>query len=488
MLHRSLFSLALLLVIVVAGCDRDSTMAPTDTMTTGTTLDTHGVTPEDVARQFAALAGWEMDAEALATLPPADALARTGNIVSNFQRQDLGNGIAHYFAEVRFGPGPYDLIGLHRVVKERFPGFPGRKLEHLFLLHGDAKDFAGMWLPGVVGPNTPDDVGLAIYLAENDIDVWGIDQGWCFIPADETDQSVGQGWGLQRSADDLRFGVAAARIGRLITGSGGAPMNVLGYSSGVMTIFAAASDEAVLPRWQRQIGGLVPADFYYKTNVPEAQALFCDYAAFDRAALDNGDILLRVTFDIVGAAYATDPEGDSQVIEGFSNAQVFWFFTAGQIFDPETFHYFASVTGPDGFFAESFVHVPEEWVVDFVSAGIPYQPNQFIWDYDRTVCDSDDVPWDDNLHLIEVPIFNLAARGGANDYGLYAAGLTASDDVTSTVVTTNAPDDIRLDFGHIDLFLAPISEELAWAPLLQWVEEHAPRPGRGRRAYVDSSR
>ena len=475
---RFVLSLALVLAVTLIGCARDDTLAPETAPVAAPVADSHLVTPEDVALELSRIAGWEIDEEAATGLDDGR-LARGNPFLSGFERQDLGNGIAHYFVEVRFGDGPFDLIGLHRVVKERRPGVVGRKLANLFLLHGDAKDFMGMFLPGVVGPNTPDDWGLAIHLAEAGVDVWGMDQGWCFVNESNVQQSEAVGWGQQRSADDLRLGVAAARLVRLVTGNGGAPMNVLGYSSGVQTIYAAASDEAVLPRWQRNIGGLVPADFYLKTDVPSFQQFFCDDVAFQQSLIDDGQIFQRIPFDLLVQFYQADPDGDSVIFPGFTNEQVYWYFTTGALFGEETFHYFGGIYG-DGPFAEAFRFVDQAWVNDFLAAGIQYQPTQFILDYDRTVCDQEDVPWDDNLHLIDVPILNLAARGGVDDLGLYTTSLTASTDVSSVVVATLPMEDILVDFGHIDLFLAPMAEEAAWNPLLDWVLEHTPKGGHGR--------
>ena len=476
--------LATLLVVASVGCDRDESSTPVGPVDTIESVGQFEVSPETVAQQVVDAARWAIETDAGDASSPD--LARGANSILGFLREDLGNGIVHYVFEVRTGDGPYDKIGLHRVVKERRPGRPGRKLANLFLQHGDAKDFTGMFLPGTRGPNTPDDFGLAIFLAENDVDVWGIDQGWCFIAADETDQSVGIDWGIQRAADELRLGMAIARFSRLITGCSGAPMNVLGYSSGVFEIFAAANDEAVLPRWQRNIGGLVPADFYFKAELQRTRDLFCDYAAFDLSQLEAGNYLSPIPFEPIADFYVNDPDGDSVIFEGFTNEQVFWFFNAGLIFLPETFHYFAGADDDADGFADRFLHVEEAWVIDFLRAAIPFQTQQFIYDYDRTICDVDDVPWDDNLGLIDVPIYYLAANGGAEQLGIYPLSLTASDDVTSLVVSTQP--DITVDFGHIDLFLAPIAEELAWEPLLDWVFDHRPHPRGNRRGEAVGAR
>ena len=470
-------SFALVFVLALAGCERDVSTGPAVPDAATPVPSEFRVAPEAIADQLVRTAGWEIDAEVAASVDPTG-LTRSADPLSDAQRIELGNGIVHYSFVVRFGPGEYDVIRLHRVVKERRPGQPGRILPHLFLLHGDAKDFTGMFLPGTVGPDTPDDWGLAYYLADRGIDVWGMDEGWCLIPFDETDQSVGVDWGLQRAADDLRLGVAVARTARLLTSSGYAPLNVLGYSSAVQTIWAAANDEAVLDPRDRQIGGLVQADFYPKTSVASFRETFCADLEFQLSLIDAGVYLSPIPFVPIVDLYLNDPSGDSPIFPGFSNEDLYWFFMTGQVFGAETFHYFAGIPGPSGL-AEAFTFTPQDWVNDFLYAGIAFQPTQFFVDYDRVVCDLDDVPWDDNYSMIEVPILNLAARGGVNDLGLYATTLTSSTDVQSIVAGTGL--ELPLAFGHIDLFLAPLAEELAWEPLLDWVLEHAPQPRDGSR-------
>jgi len=67
------------------------------------------------------------------------------------QRQHrITDDVYHYSWQVRVGPGPFDVVGLHRVVKERSPNRPIRTRKSVFMLHGDFKDFAGCFLPGLL--------------------------------------------------------------------------------------------------------------------------------------------------------------------------------------------------------------------------------------------------------------------------------------------------------------------------------------------------
>jgi hypothetical protein len=66
----------------------------------------------------------------------------------------------------------------------------------------------------------PKDQALPIFLAQNGVDVWGIDFRWTLVPATVTDLSFMQGWGIEQDARDLGVGIGLARVTRAMTGSG----------------------------------------------------------------------------------------------------------------------------------------------------------------------------------------------------------------------------------------------------------------------------
>ncbi|MGD8377506.1 MAG: hypothetical protein PVF68_15345, partial [Acidobacteriota bacterium] len=158
---------------------------------------------------------WLAPSTGLAASPPLDmesALLRaaasvcnapTGCPVSAFQREEILPGIVHYSAILRIGPGMYETIGIHRVVRENRPGFPLKQNDRIFLQHGDVKDFTGMVLPALYSGNVDTEFGLAIYLARSNVDVWGIDQAWTLVPQDLPDYSFMESWGLGYQRDSL---------------------------------------------------------------------------------------------------------------------------------------------------------------------------------------------------------------------------------------------------------------------------------------------
>ena len=130
------------------------------------------------------------------------------------------------------------------------------------LQHGDAKDFVGMFLTGLYSPTTPDDFGFATYLAQNNVDVWGIDR--------KVRALCSTGYNRVRFHAELgasaRGGRFAAELWplpgktRKLMGESGDRFNLLGYSSGGMTGYALLNLEAGLPNKERHVQGYISAD------------------------------------------------------------------------------------------------------------------------------------------------------------------------------------------------------------------------------------
>ncbi len=131
-------------------------------------------------------------------------LAAASSPVSPIERRVLAPGVAEYFFTVRVGSGPYDQIGVHRVVKETAPNVPAHAAQAVFLAHGDIWNFRAAFLTGGANP-------LPVFLAQNGVDVWGIDYRWTFVPATVTDLSFMKHWGLEQDARDLGVALGVAR-------------------------------------------------------------------------------------------------------------------------------------------------------------------------------------------------------------------------------------------------------------------------------------
>ena len=461
------FCTLLVAVILLTSCSTERAVDPGGTDSAAGTL----VDRDQTAAQIVALAGWSTEADA--DLPEVDPEKFFGPVVA-FDRELVAEGIAHYRWEVQVGADARDRIALHRVVREQRRG-PIRTRKAIFLQHGDGKDFRGMFLPGTLQADTPDDFGAAIWWARHDVDVWGIDQAWTMVPAETTDFGFMADWGMTKQADDLGLGVALARLVRLATGNGYARMHVLGYSSGAATGYALVDAETQLPPGLRQVGGWIPVDYSPVGEGAEWEAFQCGPIADLEAQIAAGEYGYFVGFDFMGVLARDEPDADSPVFPGFSNLQAAMFLGAGPIFELGDSHYLGGVW-EDGLPVD-FVHTTiPEWL-DFMVSGAPWQPTQQILDYSLWGCSSYDVPWDDHFAAVEVPVLNVGAGGGIGPWTDYCLDLLGSDDITNMNVQLLADDEALFDFGHIDLWIADEAPELVWQPILDWVVTHSPGPG-----------
>jgi hypothetical protein len=83
-----------------------------------------------------------------------------------------------------------------------------------------------------------------------------------------------------------------------------------------------------------------------------------------------------------------------------------------------------------------------------------------------------DLPYDDHLGRIKIPVFYVGAAGGDGAHGVYATTLLGSADKSSLVVALYPPDLAALDYGHADLLWADNAKTLVWEPIYNWIHTH----------------
>ncbi len=397
--------------------------------------------------------------------------AKTLGLITNCTRTVVAPGIAHYVWTIRVGADPRDMIALHRVVKEQRPLLPIRTRKAIFLQHGDAKNFVGMFLPGTLSATTPDDFGAAVYWARSDVDVWGIDQAWNLVPAETTDFAFMADWGMDKQSRDLGCAIAIARVARLLTGNGYDRMNLLGYSSGSATGYALLNAETQLSPNLRQVGGWIAADYSpVSDNLEWNEIQNCNYVPIYQQMIDSGQYGYFVGFDFLGNLARDDPDGDSPVFPGFTNLQAALYLGAGPIFNVGAIHYLAGIWA-DGL-PVALEHLTVDQWLDFMIAGAPWEPVRFMLDYSIWGCMGVDVPWDDHFGEITVPVLNVAAAGGIGPTTGYCLSLLGSTDITTLNVQLRPESEALYDMGHIDLWIADNAPELVWRPIMDWIETH----------------
>src|SRR5690242_18622024 len=87
--------------------------------------------------------------------------------LSSVTREHIRDDLWHYQFDIPVDKTPNGRVRVHRVVRELAPFHPRPSAHAVMLLHGDFSSFATNFEPG-----------LAPYLAERGIDVWGADRRW----------------------------------------------------------------------------------------------------------------------------------------------------------------------------------------------------------------------------------------------------------------------------------------------------------------------
>jgi hypothetical protein len=326
-------------------------------------------------------------------------------------------------------------------------------------------------LPALYSANVPEDFGIAIYLARANVDVWGIDQAWTLIPQDDDDYSYMEHWGMQYQVDALRSALAVAREVRDLMGGSGDRFNLLGYSSGGMTGYALLNHETQLPKKERHVQGFISGDINYDSLDAALAAFSCNDLQIYGAALEAGEYGSNTGFRTVGNLARTAPDDPSPIFDGFTNMQVALFLGTTSLVEGATYHYLAGVFNESGLPIGMKYISTQEWV-DFMASGFDWEPTRFFFDYSTVVCDMYDSPFDDHLSEVTVPVLNWGAVGGIAPYGTATLQLLGSKDLSEHITSTLPPEDILVDFGHIDLFAGNIAPDVAWPPLLNWIRKH----------------
>jgi hypothetical protein len=397
----------------------------------------------------------------------------------NLQRRVLSGNVVEYTFDVRLGPGPYDVIGLHRVVRETAPWVPVRTHDSVFLLHGDIWGFRAAFLAERAR-------NLPVFLARNDVDVWGMDQRWVRVPAGETDFAFMEDWGFAHDIRDLYVALGVSRGVRLATGNGRGRMHLLGWSRGGMIGYAYLNAESQLPPGLRNVDGFIPVDTYFKTNDESFRQAACRRSEAQEAAYDAGQFqnASGALVQTIATLAATNPSGASPVFPGLTNHQAA--LLTGEatfvIFPPDQqivpfYHFTGGTFAPEP--AASGLPVPtgllyssEATWMALLGGASPYQPTRQLADAELVICDEEDVVWDDHLDEITNPILYVGAGGGFGEYGIYTTTLLGSTDVTTRVVDVTPSDQRLADYGHADLFIGTEARALVWRPILNWVLAH----------------
>ncbi|WP_240359517.1 hypothetical protein [Pyxidicoccus trucidator] len=410
-------------------------------------------------------------------------------------RDTLFGDVAHYRFRVRVGAGAHDFVTLHRVVREDAAWRPARATRSVFMVHGDGWGFEAAFLSSVGSAHVPVDHSIAAYMAKEGVDVWGIDLRWVGVPQATQDFSFMANWTLGTHAQDVGTGLTVARAVRLATRSGAGALHLMGWSRGAAVTYAYLNLEARLPRALRQVDGFIPVDMAvrYSPQDAEQRDWACERHAVLSAARQAGRVeggLLGpapgITLQTIGFLAETAPSAPSPLLPedvfgpgtGIpSNRKVAIVSAAatGALLAPlkpvaPGYHLMAGAPDATGLPA-SLVFTREEYVYEYSQRAAPYQSLNEVVESDAWACGLD-VPYDDHLSRVKVPVLYVGAAGGVGRYGEHSLTQLGSQDVTVLIARTLPESARALDYGHADLFLADDARERVWKPMLQWVRSH----------------
>ena len=454
-MSRSLFALGAAALGALAACDAAPQLSETD----------------DFAPELS-----ETD-EALTSVTQAitDASSAAGGSVLEVTRELLGGDVYHYGFVVRVGDTANAKLHLHRVVRERTPWRPHATAGAAMLLHGDFGTFATSFAPTLGTPPSTAS-GMAVYLAQRGLDIWGFDRRWTQASAEGADLSDFGDMGMAAEIDDIGRALAFVRAVRVATGAGADRLTLVGFSRGGQLAYAYTAQEAGRPGWQRHVKALVPLDVYAELS-PADDALrqsACIRRDKARADLDSGVVDAPNGFLIdTGARALTAPDDPSPTFPGMTNRGAL-FTVLGQtyfFFQPvPVYHLAAPVL--EGDVVTALRESPEDVTATWFAGATPHQSLREVAEGDALWCGEAPLPVAVALDRIRVPFFYLGAAGGFGDHGLYSTTRVGSTDVTTLVVRRFGADREAEDFGHGDLLYAGDAPTLAWQPLASWILQH----------------
>ena len=361
--------------------------------------------------------------------------------IRNFSRTEIGRGIAHYKFDILMGSGEFDIVTIHRVVRESRPFKPVPTKGHIFMVHGANQSFETIFL--TAGADIIDaKTSSPFYLASKNIDVWGIDMGWIKVPSEGiTDFSFMKDWGIEKDVDHLLKAMRIARVARLFSRQGCSKLNLLGFSYGVNVVYGAANRETQKNWMRRNVKGIIPVDSPFKTDPSNCEGVD------DLKNMLNGGLYYNPWLDefpFMGELALNRPD-EFDMNPNLTNSQ------------------FMEFVGTQGFFAgeEGKFLFTDPIRFFHLSANLSIRmPTKIFLDMSSVKCDSEDVTYDDHLSEISIPILYIGAN---NNIGAYTSSLTASNDITIQVVD---------GYGHADLWMAHDAAKDVWNDLRRWLDDH----------------
>jgi len=404
-------------------------------------------------------------------------LAQNGHpwTIQGVERQVLVDDIVYYQFVVNVGPGQYDKIRIHRVVRESHPFQPAHLSQGVMFFAGEPTYFAGLYIEPLISKATARDHSIAIFLAKNDIDVWGMDYRWALVPESTTDFSFMRTWGMTTDVADAQVALTIARAIRGTMFEPAGPLFLTGLSYGAQIAYAIAVNDTQRPPKLRNVKAIIPMDEGLVYTDPAIQAEGCAYLDYARGLIASGTYNYdNRPVSQIGQLAIDSPNGISPFDPTLTNYQfalvvgtspndvaIPWHFVGG---------FFDSNGMPTGL---RFTNV-RLWEDLLANNEPPYNPVFVDVEGSAVQCGLPDPDAKVAYHLDEVivPILLIEAAGGFSHSSDYTARFTASHDVTILNVQLLSDAQQNEDFGHADLLTGYNAEFLVWQPIVHWIKTH----------------
>jgi hypothetical protein len=395
--------------------------------------------------------------------------------IQRAERQMLVDDIAHYQFVVKVGPGQYDKIRIHRVVKERHPYQPEHLAQAVMFFSGEPTYFASLYIEPLISKAIARDHSIAIYLAKNNIDVWGMDYRWALVPESTTDFSFMQTWGMTTDVADAQIALTISRAMRGGPFAPAGPLFLTGLSYGAQITYAIAANDTQRPPKLQNVKAIIPMDEGLVYADPAIQAEGCAYLDYARGLIASGTYNYdnRSTSQM-GQLAIDSPNDTSPFSPPLTNYQFALVIATSPEDEAMPWHfaggYFDNTGMPTGL---RYTNV-RLWEDLLVHNEPPYNPVFVDVEGNAVQCGKPDpdAKVADHLNEVSVPILLIEAAGGFSHSSDYTATFTASHDVTIRNVQLLSDAQQSEDYGHVDLLTGYNAEYLVWQPILEWIKTH----------------
>ena len=334
------------------------------------------------------------------------------------------------------GSGEFDKIGITRIRKRC-----GCSKAAVVMLPGSNSDFETSFL------------SMAVYLAGQNIDVWGIDFRYSSVPeySDSTPYCQAKScefmknWTTDTYLSDLDTVVKIAALS-----SQDEKVFLLGWSQGAFFAYRYAGDHPDLK-------GVVALDIAYNLDPALADIIAKTKAELlARSEKINQGIYYEdvLTEKYIAYLASTDPNGSSPVIEGLTNRQAFLFAITAAYQLP-------AFSLPNYRYAQGDLNGLKYTDYDFILQQA-FKLNSFQSIYPTTDLYSQWVEPLPSIPDIHVPVMHVGAEYGFGAFGLYTLEKIKefNSDVTACLIK---------DYGHADLVWANAAKHDVWNGITRWL-------------------